>query len=419
MTPDGASTRLPGAYWRLWSAAAISNLGDGVFAVALPLLAARITDDRVSVGLIATFFTIPWLLFAVPIGVLIDRSDRRRVMVTADVCRATLVGALALVAAFADVQIWMLWVLAFGLGVGEVFFDSTSQTIIPAIVPGEQLERANGYSYATEIATNTFLGMPLGSVLFGFVVWLPFGLDAASFVAAAALAASLHGTFRPSSGGPTGQSMTQSLRAGVRWLWHHRLLRNVAIAAGTANFAYGATQATLVLFALEELGIRERLFGPVLALVGAGSVLAGFTGGRVIGRLGRRSTLIAVGVLPVLTCAATGLFANAWLAVPMYAIQAIASTLFTIVTLSLRQQLIPDHLLGRVNSVYRWFAAGGMALGALAGAFVADGFGLRAPYFVAAALLLVPLVIVMATFTTARIDAALAEAAADETASAL
>jgi MFS family permease len=112
----------------------------------------------------------------------------------------------------------------------------------------------------------------------------------------------------------------------------------------------------------------------VLALVGAGSVLAGFTGGRLISRIGRRSTLIAVGILPVLTCAATGLFPNAWVAVPMYTVQAMASTLFTIVTLSLRQQLIPDHLLGRVNSVYRWFAAGGMALGALAGAFIAEAW---------------------------------------------
>ncbi len=412
MNAAGERTPLPGAYWRLWTAGAISNLGDGVFAVALPLMAARITDDRVSVGLIATFFTIPWLLFAVPVGVLIDRSDRRRVMVTADTCRAALVGALALVAAFADVQIWMLWVLAFGLGTGEVFFDSTSQTIIPAIVPGEQLERANGYSYATEIATNTFLGMPLGSVLFGFVVWLPFGLDAASFVAAATLAASLRGTFRPAPGGPSGQSMTQSLRAGVRWLWHHRLLRSVAIAAGSANLAYGATQATLVLFALDELGLGERLFGPVLAIVGAGSVLAGFTGGRVIQRLGRRATIIVVGILPILTCATVGLFPHPAVAVPMYAVQAASSTLFTIVTLSLRQQLIPDHLLGRVNSVYRWFAAGGMALGALAGSFVAEAFGLRAPYFLAAALLAVPFGIVLLTFTTARIDAALADASA-------
>ena len=412
MNAAGERTPLPGAYWRLWTAGAISNLGDGVFAVALPLMAARITDDRVSVGLIATFFTIPWLLFAVPVGVLIDRSDRRRVMVTADTCRAALVGALALVAAFADVQIWMLWVLAFGLGTGEVFFDSTSQTIIPAIVPGEQLERANGYSYATEIATNTFLGMPLGSVLFGFVVWLPFGLDAASFVAAATLAASLRGTFRPAPGGPSGQSMTQSLRAGVRWLWHHRLLRSVAIAAGSANLAYGATQATLVLFALDELGLGERLFGPVLAIVGAGSVLAGFTGGRVIQRLGRRATIIVVGILPILTCATVGLFPHPAVALPMYAVQAASSTLFTIVTLSLRQQLIPDHLLGRVNSVYRWFAAGGMALGALAGSFVAEAFGLRAPYFLAAALLAVPFGIVLLTFTTARIDAALADASA-------
>ena len=152
---------LPGTFWRLWTASAVSNLGDGMFVIALPLLATRLTDDPISIGLIAAFFTIPWLLFALPVGALIDRSDRRRVMVTADLCRGALVGGLALVAAFSDVQVWMLWVLAFGLGLGEVFFDSGSQTILPALVPGEQLERANGYLYATEVAANTYLGMPL------------------------------------------------------------------------------------------------------------------------------------------------------------------------------------------------------------------------------------------------------------------
>ena len=165
MGGDGDTTRLPGAFWRLWTAGTISNLGDGVFAVALPLLAARVTDDRLSVGLISTFFTIPWLLFAIPVGVLIDRSDRRKVMVMADMFRGALVGAVALVAALSDVQMWMLWVLAFGLGVGEVFFDNTAQTILPAIVPADSLERANGLFTVSEVSTNMFSGNRPSSVL--------------------------------------------------------------------------------------------------------------------------------------------------------------------------------------------------------------------------------------------------------------
>ena len=185
-----STSPLPGAYWRLWTASAISNLGDGVFVIALPLLATRLTNDPISVSLIAAFFTIPWLLFALPVGVILDRVDRRQVLVVADLFRGALVGGLALVAAFSDVQMWMLWVLAFGLGVGEVFFDNCSQAILPSIVPENQLERANGYLYATEVATNTVIGMPLGSAFFAFAVWLPFGIDAASFVLAAAPKAS-------------------------------------------------------------------------------------------------------------------------------------------------------------------------------------------------------------------------------------
>ena len=111
--------RLPGSYWRLWTASGISNLGDGVLLAALPLLAARSTDSALSVSLISTFFTIPWLLFALPAGALIDRFDRRRILVSADLFRGLLVAGLAAIAAVTDVQIWMLWVLAFGLGVGS------------------------------------------------------------------------------------------------------------------------------------------------------------------------------------------------------------------------------------------------------------------------------------------------------------
>lgn len=401
-------TKLPSEYWRLWTAAAVSNLGDGVFVVALPLLAARVTDDPVSVGLIAAFFTIPWLLFALPAGVLIDRSDRRKVLVVADLCRAALVGALALVVAFGDVQIWMLWLLAFGLGVGEVFFDSGSQTILPAIVPEAQLERANGFFYATEVATNTFIGMPLGGALIAIAVWLPFGVDAASFVLAATLAATVRGSFRPTATAPkpAAASIVADMRAGVRWLLDHAMLRSLVVVVALMNLAFAATQATFVLFAKNELNISDGAFGPLLALVGLGALLAGLTGGKIIGAVGRRTAMVAAAMIPAVTSALTGLFPNVWVAIPLTALQAFTTTIWSILAVSLRQQLVPTHLFGRVNSIYRWISTGAMPLGALFGGVLASAYGLRAPYVAAAGLLILASAAVVLRMTSGPLAAA-------------
>lgn len=400
--------KLPGRYWRLWAAAGISNAGDGVFVIALPLLASRITDQPSSIALIATFFTIPWLLFSVPIGALIDRADRRRILVTADLCRGALVGGLALIAAFADVQLWMLWVLAFGLGLGEVFFDNGSQAILSSVVDDDQLERANGLLYTSEIAGSTFVGMPIGSALFGFAVWLPFGIDAASFVVAAIFAASLRGSFRPaartSGDGPT--NLLSEMRAGLNWLAGHHVLRNLTLGVALMNLALAATQATFVLFAINELHISQNWFGPLVAIIGAGSLLAGIVGSRVVGKVGRRFAMLVAGIAPVLTSLAIGLLPVAWWVILMTTVQALTITIWSIVAVTLRQQLVPDHLFGRVNSVYRWVSTGVMPIGALIGGLTADWFGLRAPYFAAAALLLMAYAVVAFRLSAAELSAA-------------
>ena len=403
-------TALPGRYWRLWAAAGISNAGDGVFVIALPLLASEITDQPSSIALVATFFTIPWLLFSVPIGALIDRADRRRVLITADLCRGALVGGLALVAAFSDVQLWMLWVLAFGLGLGEVFFDNGSQAILPSVVDEQQLERANGLLYSSEIAGSTFVGMPLGSALFGFAVWLPFGIDAATFVVAAILAASLRGSFRPAPrAGTTGDAPTSlitEMRAGLNWLARHHVLRNLTLGVALMNMALAATQATFVLFAIEELNISKGWFGPLVAIIGAGSLLAGIVGGRVVSKVGRRFAMLVAGLAPILTSLAIGLLPVAWWVILMTTVQALTITIWSIVAVTLRQQLVPNYLFGRVNSVYRWISTGVMPIGAMIGGLTADWFGLRAPYFAAAALLLMAYAVVALQLSAAELTAA-------------
>lgn len=396
---------LPRRYWRLWAAAGISNAGDGVLVIALPLLASRITSDRLSIALVSTFFMIPWLLFSVPVGALIDRWDRRRVLVTADLFRAALVGGLALVAAFHDVQLWMLWALAFGLGLGEVFFDNGSQAILPSVVDDDQLERANGLLYSSEVAGSTFVGMPIGGYLFAAAVWLPFGIDAATFVVAAMLAASLRGSFRPTPQ-PGATSLFHEMRAGIRWLARHHVLRNLTLGVALMNLALAATQATFVLFAIEELDISVGSFGPLMAIIGAGSLLAGIVGGRIVGKVGRRFAMLVAGLAPVLTSLAIGLFPVAWWVILMTTVQALTITIWSIVAVTLRQQLVPDHLLGRVNSVYRWVSTGAMAIGTVLGGLVADRFSLRAPYFAAAALLLIAYAVVALRLSAAELAAA-------------
>ncbi|MEY4174895.1 MAG: hypothetical protein RI900_2060 [Actinomycetota bacterium] len=403
--------RLPGRFWRLWWAGAVSNLGDGVLVAALPLLAARATGDRLSVGLVSTFVGLPWLLFALPVGSLLDRVDRRRAMVLADSGRAVLVAGLAVLAAIGDLRIWMLWLLAFGLGLGEVVADSASQALVPAVVDDERLDRANGLRQAAEVAGNTFLGVPLGGVLFAAAAWLPLGVDAASFALAAALVASVRGRFRPLPSDRTHRGWSADMATGFRFLRHHQLLRHLVVVLTLLNLAFAAGESTFVLYAKDELGLSDRGFAVLLAAVGVGSVGAGIAGGWLVGRMGRRFAIIVASFTPAVTMAAVGTLPSVWWVVPMLALQAAMITIWSVVAVTLRQRLVPDHLFGRVNAVYRWCSWGAAPLGAFLGAAVADRFGLRAPWFLGAAVVLLGALLALVHLRESVVERALADAA--------
>lgn len=389
---DRRPPRMPRAYWRLFSASAVSNIGDGVLVGALPLLAARATDSELSVGLMSAFFTLPWLVLSLPVGAVVDRADPRRVMLVTDLGRAALVAGLAITAAVADVDIWMLWVLALGLGVGEVFFDSASQAIVPAVVGADQLERANGWRYSAELVGNTFVGMPLGSVLFAAAVWLPFGIDAASFAVAAVLVATLPSRRRSAAARHDADaaprpSITADIADGFRWLRGHGLLRDLAVALAVANLAFAMVESTFVLYLTREIGVDERLFGLTVAAMGIGGAVAGLAAGRVIDVVGRRWTIVAVAALPVLTMALLAGATDPWVVVGLVMAQSVLVTVWSVAAVSLRQHLVPEHLFGRVNGVFRWLSWGAMPVGAVAGGAIAQATSLRGPYVAGAWLL--------------------------------
>jgi MFS family permease len=392
----GRRRRPPGrwsGFGKLWTASAISNLGDGVYATALPLLAATLTRDPLLVSAVMFAEWLPWLLFGLLSGALLDRWDRRRVMWTVDAARFVVVGGMAVAVLLGWASIPLLAAVGFLLGTGQTLVDTGSQSILPSLVSRDphRLERANGRLLGTQVVTQQFVGPPTGGFLFSVATWIPFAVDAVSFAAGSALVASIRGRFGPAAlepgSAPAAGRSRGTLRAeiaeGLRWLFAHRVLRATAIMVAVVNLLATAGDAVMVLFAQEKLGLDGVGFG----LLFTGSAAGGVIGSLVAARLGRRlgSARVLVGSL-VLTGVATlgvGLSSDPWVAGVMFGIVGLGVVLFNVVGGSLRQSLTPDHLLGRVISAFRLFSYGAVPLGALLGGVVARGFGLRAPFLVA------------------------------------
>ena len=400
MNSTDSRARLSPAFWRLWSASTISNLGDGVLLVALPLLASRLTRNELSIAFIGVAAALPWLLFSLPVGAFVDRINHRIMMVRADVFRAVVVGALTIAVATDNAQMWMLWVAAGCLGIAEVFFDNASQAMIPSIVPIELLEKANGRRFAAEIAANGFVGTPLGSVLFVTAMWLPFGFDAVTFAVAALLVATIH---IAATAEPLRNLRRRPLRTdiadGLRWLSGNKVLRGLALAASLSVLGMQMTAAIFVLFAQDLLGLSDRWYGLLIAIGAIGAVAGGLVAERLSARLGALRIIYGTVVVWILCMFAEGFWPVVWVSALATMAMAFGTTVWNTVTVSLRQRVVPAHLFGRVNSVYRWLVWGSISIGAALGGLFAREFGLRAPFFIGAAFGVVALVTLFFSIT--------------------
>jgi MFS family permease len=383
-----AATRLSRDYWRLWWANAISSTGDGAFVAALPLLAVTITRDPRLVSVVTAATFLPWLLLSLPAGAVVDRYDRATLMWRAQAVQAAVVAIIAVLVVAHQASIEVLAAGGLLLGSAEVIFSNAAQSILPALVPPELLAKANGSQQVSLTVGESFLGPPAGSLLFAAAAAFPFGLDAASFAGSAALLARLPRTGEAPENAENAKRppIRVQVAEGLRWLARHRLLRVVAVLLGIYNFANQMGQAVLVLLATQTLHVSTRGYGLLLAASAVGSVV----GGLVNPILTRRLGLLASLVLPALVDAAAfvgiGLAPGPVVVAALLAVQGFSVTMWNVVTVTLRQRVVPGHLLGRVNSVYRMLGWGLMPIGALAGGFVAHAAGLRAPYIVAGVL---------------------------------
>ncbi|APC35864.1 MFS transporter [Nocardiopsis dassonvillei] len=365
------------AFWNLWTSSALSNLADGVLKTALPLVALRFTDSPVLIAGVTFALTLPWLFFALPAGALADRLDRRRTMLGANLARALLLGVLALSLALDLGSVGLLYAVALCVGVTETLYDTSAQSILPQVVGRDRLPRANGRLHAAELTANQFLGPPLGGLLVAAGAAAAFTAPAALWLVAVGALLLVRGRFR------TARTASATLRAdiaeGLRFLWRDRILRSFAAMVGASNFASNAAFTVFVLFAVgpdSPMGLSEPAYGLLMTAVAAGSVVGALCAGRIERLLGRTRALrtcaltfaVLVG-LPAVTAdpvlVAAGFFAGG-----------VGIAVWNVVTVSLRQRITPDPLLGRVNSAYRLLAWGTMPLGAATGGLIAEFLGL-------------------------------------------
>ncbi|MFL1379214.1 MULTISPECIES: MFS transporter [unclassified Nocardiopsis] len=412
-----AEGSLGGRFWAFWSAALAANLSDGVAMIAMPWLASSLTSDPVLVAAVATAGRLPWLLLALPAGVLIDRLPRIPVMAGAGTVRLVLWAALAAVVFSGAASVPLLVVFAFCFGALEVCYDTAAETVVASLVPRERLERANGHVRTGALVVQEFGGRPIGGLLLTLGLFAPFVVNAVALVVSVlallrvravdpaggggrAGRAHAAGRGEPAGGAPgTGQGAAvprrrglrgvgADLAEGVRAIRRQPLLRLVAGIALFVNGCYATALSTQVLFMQNVLGLGPVGFGLMMAFAAVGGVV----GGQSVARL---RSVLPHGTLPVVCLAATSLVYCVIAALPATPVVAggylLASGLilgYAVAMTSIRQRITPDRLLGRVNAAMRTVSWGVSALGMAAGGVMIAALtpltghegALRAPY---------------------------------------
>ncbi len=370
----GRSDSLGPGFRALYVGALISNIGDGIRLAALPLLASSLTTSPFLIATVTAAQYLAWLTFGPFGGAVVDRSDRRRTILTTQLWRGVLMAGLALLVWSDHAQVWQVCIVAFAVTAGEILVDPSTIALVPTLVEDGDLDRANGRVSSVEIVTNDFAGAPLGSACFAFAPWLPFAIDAFSYLSSVA----------PFRGLPRRERCEQSstrLRSdaveGFRWLRKHRVLAPFTVSQVIYYFGFAAGFSLLVVLVTDELGGSAFAFGVLLAIGAAGAFLGSLWGARIASSIGPRTTLSGCVAAQGATVAAAAIAPSVPVVAVLWFLNGVPAGLQRPVARSLQQRLTPNHLLGRVNVTVRIFTRGVIVFGALAAGALAAATNVR------------------------------------------
>ena len=376
------------AFNRLWGASLTTNLADGVLSAAAPLLAITLTKNPVLISVLSALVMLPWLFFAIPIGVIVDRVDRRYLLAGANSVRFLIAGLLAISISTHTITIYLLFVATFCIGVCEVTADTTSQSLIPQILGKDQLERGNSRLQISETIVQGFVGTPISGFLYAAAIYLPFIANSFGFLVAAVLAATIPVKFlqdlRTSDSDGTKPDFMAEIRFGMKYLYNNKVLFRLVITTASIGFCYSMSTSTIVLFMVQELHLKPVFFGIALSVQAVGAIAGGIAAPQLSVKFGRSRVMTAGIFLSSLIVLLQGLVPNIYVYIALSTVAAFTISLWNILLMSTYQSVIPAHLYGRVHGTRRTLVWGLMPFGSLLGGFIAKT-GLRAPLIVGGA----------------------------------
>jgi MFS family permease len=373
------------AFNRLWSASLVSNLSDGVLLAAAPLLAITLTDNTVLISLLGAMVMLPWLLFAIPIGTLVDRLDRRYILAGTNLLRSAVVGALAFTIAADLVTIHFLILAAFIIGTCEVASDTTAQSLIPQILEEKHFEKANSRLQISETVVQGFIGAPLSGFLYSLAIYIPFFFNSVGYIISAILALSMPIHFlqdvRKEESKAEPKHFVADMKFGISYLYNHKLLRRLVLTTSLIGVCYSMATATIVLFMVRELDLPEPLFGLVLTIEGIGGLIGAVVAPHASKRFGRARVMTFGIFSSSILILLQGFAPNIYLFVGLATFGAFTISQWNILLMSTYQSLIPNEIYGRIHGTRRTLVWGMMPIGSVVGGLLATT-GLRTPLYV-------------------------------------
>jgi MFS family permease len=404
---DGAARSPLGQdFGKLWTAAAFSNLADGLGRTAVPLIATTLTRDPLAIAAIAAVTFLPWLIFGLPAGMIVDRFDRRWIMAIANTIRGGTALVLAIMTVTGSLTIWSLFVGTLVFGLGETLFDNATNAVIAGVVSRPQLDRANGRMQAAQVTIDMFVAQPIAGVLFAVSLALPLWIGSVGYIVPIVLALLLpisaarslrepDAVAHPDApsvvpGGMVAEpvaapfsSQTTTAREAIVYLWRNRYLRVMVLFVSVVGSCLSFAQAATILYFLDDLDVPEWAIGFVTAGVGVGALAGSLVASRLVDHFGRGWVMFAANIGAGVGLALTGLSPEVYSAVAAYALSAFSISLWNVPWGALRQQIVPAHMFGRVLGIIRTLTWGLFPIATLIGGWVASQTNLRLPFVLA------------------------------------
>jgi MFS family permease len=357
-------------FWKFWTGQTISQLGSSFTLFATPLLIFKLTHSSVNLGIATAANFVPYLLFGLVIGAWVDRLDRKRLMIAVDLARGAVIALIPLLSVIGVLRVWQIYVIGFASSTFTIFFESSEFAAIPSLVGHEDLVTANGRIQASYSAAQVAGPLLAGLMLAVVKIETVFVVDAASFVVSAYSLGLVGVSFNREPEHRERTSIRNDVAEGLRYVLRHPVLRNISAMMALFNFISVTTFTQLVLFSKVRLHASDARVGFLFSAGSAGVVLLGLLAGRIRKKLSfgpaALGSLFIIGLLTV-AFAANRMY---WLALLLWGLNGGLGIFFNINTGSLRQAIVPNHLLGRIISIAGVLAWSAIPLGGLLGGFV-------------------------------------------------